>query len=237
MVVSGIRSLVATLLLSAGLAAPAAADVIYSFVETSYSAPPENTYPLADPHAQLTIEVTDSAAAHGFSFFQEADTGDPYHINYTGPPETPLDLTGSGIVRIAFGVFPYQSGPSFNSFASQGCYGPLCVDPGWIVDLRGDLSGISGEIGYFGISDYFTFTLSPAPALTTGTWLSDNGGITACGEGTSEVPFFLGETPVGCTFAGVMAVSQVPEPGALGLLATGLAGLLVVGRRRLRLPA
>jgi hypothetical protein len=223
----GIRSLVITLLLSVGLVAPhARADVIYSFNQTSLSGtcafdvPCVPSVPPPVPIVSLTIEVTDSAAANGFSVSQ-SNTFSP-----AVSPQPPLDLTGTGVVRIAFGgvgFATFQSGPSCNSFAAGGCGSPD-ITPGWEIGLVGGPGGVGGTISYFGENDDFTFSLSPAPAITTGTWVTDAGA-----NGCFYDP--------GCSFSGVMTVSAVPEPASLGLLTFGVAGLLALCRRRVSRPS
>jgi hypothetical protein len=223
MVAIRIRSLVITLLLSAGLvAAHARADVIYSFNQTSLTGTCGGGTPCVPsppPIVSLTIEVTDSAAANGFSVSQSNDFCDSSPC----APQPPLDLTGTGVVRIAFSVPPYafyESGPGCNSF-SHGCNGPGYT-PGWEIRLSGGPSGVTGNIRWEGASDDFSFGLSPAPAITTGTYVTD-----APVEGCHQGP--------GCSFSGVMTVST-PEPASLGLLTFGVAGLLVRSRRRVLSP-
>jgi hypothetical protein len=208
-----IRRFLVALLLAGGLTAPphAMADVIYSFDQTSLTGTCGfNTpcVPVPAPIISLTIEVTDSAAANGFAISQSN-----VFCNGSCAPQPPLDLTGTGIVGISL------SGPF--SGACFVCGGPDFT-PGWDVRLMGGPSGISGVITNFGMFDDFTFSLLPAPGVTTGTFVTD--GIV---DGCHYNP--------GCSFSGVMTVSVVPEPASAVLLACGLAGLLGVRRRSMRI--
>jgi hypothetical protein len=223
---TNIRSLVIALLLSVGLAVPhARADVFYSFVQTSFlgtcgfNTPP--CVPVPTPILSVTIEVTDSAAANGFMTFQSA-----MFNNLTLQPEVPLDLAGTGIVRIAVQVtggsalFFLQSGPGGGSFSSGALSPPTTgyFDPGWDVRLIGGPAGFSElSIDYFGMFDDLTFGMS-LNGTASGTFVTD-----APVNGCHDNP--------GCSFAGVMTVST-PEPASMGLLTVGVIGMLALSRRR-----
>jgi hypothetical protein len=204
--------LAAALLLSAGTAQ---ADVIYSFDMTSFSG--TNTSPsLPLPPISLTIEVTDAAFAHGFSFgWDQPGCGAPGCT-----PLVPLDLAGTGIVRIAFSSDPlssYSTDPA--PFCDQGICGILGspdIVPTEMISLSGGSAGVSGGIEYLGEYDDFTFNLTPG--FMSGSHVTDNG-VNGC------------HVDPGCTFSGPM-LATVPEPGTLVLLAGGLLGLGIVRRRK-----
>lgn len=192
------RYLPLALLLAGG---PAAADVIYSFEPTSGSTA-----------VFFTVEVTNNAAATSFSLHGAADFQD-----FASTPDIPLSLAGTGIDQITFndgGI-----GQGFNSFASVSLgtlpTGPLYLNPGWIVDINGGPTGVTGYLQYLGEYDDFTISLALPPAVTTGAFATDNA---IAYPGCSQAP--------GC-FSGLMdPPSLVPEPASVWLLGLGFVGLL-----------
>jgi hypothetical protein len=217
MVAIGIRRSLLALMLAGGITAPAAAEVIYGFDETSYSPTMfGGSQQILD--VSLVVAVSDSAAANGFSVFQN---------NFLSNHFTPLDLTGTGIDLIDIKVTAGTSAAGVGTIGiSQNNFGPPpgcvpangCFVPDWSVQLGGNLSGISVNIFYGG--EFDTFELVANPSSGTGSFDTDNT-LGAC--------HYTGM----CTFAGFMTV--VPEPGSLGLLACGFLGLLAVRRRQRRL--
>jgi hypothetical protein len=165
-----------------------------------------------------TFEGNDCSSAFGQGF---ANCKIPMSID---PDQSPIIIKFNfndgvpGAVEINSGLFPSISGSEFDlDFDTPGgqtgmwTYTPGAGDPGitfWVAK---------------GGPSFNLFTDSTGLPVTTGTWFTplNNGGNQT---GLSHIDFYdTTGTPV--------PPSQVPAPGALVLLGTGLVGMAAAGRK------
>lgn len=143
--------------------------------------------------------------------------------------------------------FPWRWG---SGYASTGCEGPTCITgtTGQLADLDQDLATVAGD--FYNVS----FSYSPEGGTPTalkvlfgGTVVADlvdvpdslvtynYTGILASSSST-ELTFLGRQDPAYdyLTDVVVSGTSHIPEPSSLYLLGTGLAGLAVLVRRKLK---
>ncbi len=178
------------------------------------------TIPITDPAVApiSSVSVSSTNGAGVFSTIPGGNINNNFVTNLTGTGSGPMAV--SGVAKV--GLFP---GPLANlsvPFTSGGVNG---------IGLGGNLVTASG----FGLG----VSVRGAP-WTTGT--ASIGTATAMGfvspDGIQLVtPIFLsttiGASPVIPTFA-TLTLSFAPEPGTLLLVASGVAGLALLGRRAAR---
>jgi hypothetical protein len=127
-----------------------------------------------------------------------------------------VPLGGPGFKSLAIS---FSGAPTFSnllgSFPPIFCAGGLIPCVHWSVGISGDF----GSVFYNDTQDEFGFNLT-SNGVSTGFFNTDR--IHPC------------HSTGACQFTGIW--EEVPEPGSLGLLTVGMAGVLVLSRRRIGRP-
>lgn len=208
-------ALAASLLaLTAVLASPAKADVIYSFVQTSPTwTSPGSPYASTDTIGvvtSMTLVVSDQAAQNGFSV--RASSGGGASVAQT-----------DGVLGLFVSVFngPFPNGSLRYTLADFTYEDPRqpSSSPVFRLSLAAAAGGmLNGTVAFNNTSDEARLAFD-GTSVVQGMFNSDGAG--ACWYG-------------GCTFSGVQQrlATTVPEPASLAVFGVALGGLALARRRR-----
>jgi len=177
------------------------------------------------PYAHVDVQLTDSTHAT-ITFTSLTNSGNIYLLGDGSSAAVNVNATSWTIGSISA------------SNAGSGFTSPTINDDGSKnVDGWGTFNQtLKSSDGYTNSSDTISFVL----ADTGGSWASANSVLTANADGwlaaahifVTSSPADAGNRAVATGFATGNA-SQVPEPGTILLLSTGLLGLAVYGRKKI----
>ena len=132
---------------------------------------------------------------------------------------------GSNLGTVAFTTGPFVSG----SAAGGGMIG---TGGSFTVTLNGSVSGLPSGTVFNGNFSSGTWAVHPNGSFT---FTADMNALTGNGKGTIVLITFSGSLANGINVASddiVITTTEVPEPGTLGLLGTGLVGIGGLIRRK-----
>jgi hypothetical protein len=175
------------------------------------------TDPAAAPITQVIASVTNGAGS--FSTIPGADINNNFATDLTGTGSGTMGIQGASKVGIFAGplvnlTVPFTSGG--NGVGLGGNIVTATSPVGIGVSVRG--APWTTGTATVGTATAMGFVTGNSIQLVSPTFIS----ITGAGTGVAVLPAF-----------GVLTLSFVPEPGTLLLLASGVAGLAVLGRKRM----
>ncbi|MGC9270411.1 PEP-CTERM sorting domain-containing protein [Acidiphilium sp.] len=177
-------------------------------------------------NGEFAVNTTGTTVAGLSGTFDSVASGDFSFSNSFTSSTTPYDLTLGGSVTVNGATVLSGTSPVFDSSVGNLT---AAIDTLSIAGTTAYDPVLVGVIDYILLSGQNPGTVSYQGYSLTYGYSGTDSGTFALG---SNSPFFPGVSATTGSFTATASLTEVPEPGSLLLLASGLLGLAVVRRRR-----